>query len=87
MHHFEQVMPNRGYKTPLAEVYCAQETPNGELGYYLVADGTNKPFRAKTRGPSFVHMQSASRILRGHTISEIVTTMPGINIIAAELDR
>ncbi len=87
MHHFEQVMPNRGYKTPIAEVYYAQETANGELGFYLISDGTNKPFRAKTRGPSFVHMQSVGQLLRGHTISEIVTTMPGINIIAAELDR
>ncbi|MCP4709898.1 MAG: NADH dehydrogenase (quinone) subunit D [Planctomycetes bacterium] len=87
MHHFEQVMTNRGFITPVNEVYAAQETANGELGYYLVADGTNKPFRAKTRGPSFVHMQALDRMLRGHTISEIVLAMPALNIIAAELDR
>ena len=87
IHHFEQVMSNRGFSTPVKEVYAAQETANGELGYYIVADGTNKPFRVKTRGPSFVHMQALNRLLRGHTISEIVLVMPALNIIAAELDR
>ena len=87
MHHFEQVMSSRGYRTPVNEVYSAQETANGELGFYLVADGTNKAFRAKTRGPSFQHLQSVARILKGHTISEVVVTLSSLNIIAAELDR
>ncbi|MBN1844332.1 MAG: NADH dehydrogenase (quinone) subunit D [Sedimentisphaerales bacterium] len=87
IHHFEDVMDNRGFATPLAEVYAAQETANGELGFYLVADGTHRPWRAKTRGPSFAHLASVGRLLRGHTISEIVVALPGLNIIAAELDR
>lgn len=87
MHHFEQVMSNRGYTTPVTEVYSAQETANGELGFYIVADGTNRAFRVKTRGPSFQHLQSAARILKGHTISEVVVTLSSLNIIAAELDR
>jgi NADH-quinone oxidoreductase subunit D len=87
IHQFEDVMDNRGFTTPVEEVYCAQETPNGELGYYIVADGTFRPWRVKTRGPSFVHLSSVARLLRGHTISEVVITLPSLNIIAAELDR
>ncbi len=80
-------MPNRGFETPVNEVYAAQETANGELGFFLVGDGTNKAFRAKTRGPSFVHLQSANLLMRGHTISEVVVILASLNIIAAELDR
>ena len=87
IHQFEGVMDNRGYTMPTAEVYAAQETPNGELGYYIVADGSFRPWRVKTRGPSFAHLSSIARLLRGHTISEVVIALPGLNIIAAELDR
>ena len=87
IHQFESVMDNRGYTMPVAEVYSAQETPNGELGFYIVSDGAFRPWRVKTRGPSFVHLSSVARLLRGHTISEVVITLPGLNIIAAELDR
>ena len=87
IHHFESVMPNRGFETPVNEVYAAQETANGELGFFLVGDGTNKAFRAKTRGPSFIHLQSANLLMRGHTISEVVVILASLNVIAAELDR
>lgn len=87
IHHFESVMPNRGFITPVSEVYSAQETPNGELGFYLVSDGTSQAFRAKTRGPSFLHLQAIAKLLEGHTISEVVVTLSSLNIIAAELDR
>ena len=87
IHHFESVMTNRGFETPVNEVYAAQETANGELGFFLVADGTDKAFRAKTRGPSFIHLQSANRLMRGHTISEVVVILASLNVIAAELDR
>jgi len=87
IHQFEGVMDNRGFTMPTAEVYSAQETPNGELGYYIVSDGSFRPWRVKTRGPSFVHLSSVARLLRGHTISEVVIALPGLNIIAAELDR
>ncbi len=87
IHQFESIIPNRGIETPISEVYSAQETPNGELGFYLVSNGTNKSFRTKTRGPSFVHLQAISKLLKGHTISEVVVALSSLNIIAAELDR
>ncbi len=87
IHHFETVMTNRGFHAPVNECYGAQETANGELGFFLVSDGTNKAWRAKTRGPSFIHLQAAARLMCGHTISEVVVALASMNVIAAELDR
>ncbi len=87
IHHFESVMPNRGFHAPVNEVYGAQETANGELGFFLISDGTNKAWRAKTRGPSFVHLQAAQHLMCGHTISDVVVALASNNAIAAELDR
>jgi len=87
IHHFEVVMDNRGFSTPVSEVYAAQETANGELGFYIVADGSDKAFRVKVRSPSLQHLQAIGELLRGHTISEIVVALSSLNIIAAELDR
>jgi NADH-quinone oxidoreductase subunit D len=87
IHHFESVMPNRGFHAPVNEIYACQETANGELGFFLVSDGTNKAWRAKTRGPSFVHLQSAAHLMCGHTISDVVVALASGNAIAAELDR
>ena len=87
IHHFESVMTNRGFHAPVNEVYAAQETANGELGYFLVSDGTHKAWRAKTRGPSFIHLQSAAKLMCGHMISDVVVALASMNIIAAELDR
>ena len=87
IHHFETMMPNRGFDAPVNESYGAQETANGELGYFLVSDGTHKAWRAKTRGPSFIHLQSAAKLMVGHTISDVVVALASMNIIAAELDR
>ncbi len=53
--HFELIMPNRGFETPRDEIYAAVESPNGELGYYLVADGSQTAWRVRTRPPSFIH--------------------------------
>src|SRR5262249_34334491 len=53
--HFELIMLNRRWETPVEEVYGATESPNGELGFYVVADGTGVPYRARTRPPSYIH--------------------------------
>ena len=87
IHHFESVMPNRGFHAPVNEIYAAQETANGELGFFLVSDGTDKAWRAKTRGPSFIHLQSAAHLMCGHMISDVVVALASMNAIAAELDR
>ncbi|MEM6392463.1 MAG: NADH-quinone oxidoreductase subunit D [Planctomycetota bacterium] len=85
--HFELVMTNRKWKAPINEVYGAHETANGELGYTVVSDGGPKPWRVKTRPPSFINYACFSKMLEGHMIADIPAIMGSINVIAAELDR
>ncbi len=85
--HFELFMWNRKYETPVNEVYGANETANGELGYYLVSDGGPKAFRARTRPPSFIHFSMFPHLIEGHQISDVPAVLGSLNIIAAELDR
>ena len=85
--HFELVMTNRGFPTPSEEVYCATEAPNGELGFYIVGDGSERAYRARCRPPSFIHFALFPHLIRGHTLSDIVAVLGSLNIIAAELDR
>ena len=85
--HFEVLMPNRGYPVPLEEVYGAIESPNGELGFYIVGDGTPRAYRARTRPPSYIHFAVFPHLIRGHQLSDVVAVLGSINIIAAELDR
>lgn len=87
IHHFEKVMTNRGLEPPLGEAYAANETANGELGYYVVSDGTNVPWRARTRPPSFINYQVFPHMIVGHQISDVPAVLNSLNIIAAELDR
>jgi NADH-quinone oxidoreductase subunit D len=85
--HFELVMTNRGLRVPNEEVYCATEAPNGELGFYIVGDGSPRAYRARCRPPSFIHFALFPHLIRGHTLSDIVAVLGSLNIIAAELDR
>jgi NADH-quinone oxidoreductase subunit D len=85
--HFEVLMPNRGYEVPCEEIYAATESPNGELGFYLVGDGTTRAYRARTRPPSYIHFGLFPHIIRGYQLSDVVAVLGSINIIAAELDR
>jgi NADH-quinone oxidoreductase subunit D len=84
---FELRMHNRGLDAPVGECYHAVESPNGELGYYLVADGGRCAFRARTRPPSFLNFSVFSKLIEGHQIADVVAVMGSLNIIAAELDR
>ena len=85
--HFEVLMPNRGYHVPTDELYAATESPNGELGFYIVADGNVRAYRARTRPPSYVHFAMLPHMIRGYQLSDLVAILGSINIIAAELDR
>jgi NADH-quinone oxidoreductase subunit D len=85
--HFEIFMHNRGWDTPVGESYACIESPNGELGFYVVADGGRTPWRASTRPPSFIHFQLLPKLLEGHMIADLVAVLGSLNIIAAELDR
>jgi NADH-quinone oxidoreductase subunit D len=85
--HFELVMTNRGFEVPMEEVYAAQESANGELGFYVVGDGSDVAYRARCRPPSFIHFALFPELIRGHTLSDVVAVLGSLNIIAAELDR
>jgi len=85
--HFELIMTNRGWEPPIAEAYGCQETANGELGYFVVSDGGPRPWRVKTRPPSFINYQTIGPMIEGHMLADIVAVLGSLNIVAAELDR
>jgi NADH-quinone oxidoreductase subunit D len=85
--HFELIMTNRGWDAPIGECYAAFESPNGELGYYIVGDGGKCPWRVSVRPPSFIIYQTFGKLIEGHMIADVVAVLGSLNIIAAELDR
>lgn len=85
--HFELIMSNRGWEPPVAEAYGANETANGELGYFIVSDGGPRAWRVKTRPPSFINYQLMPKLIEGHMLADIVAVIGSLNIVAAELDR
>jgi NADH:ubiquinone oxidoreductase subunit D len=87
IYHFKNFMHGHGIKPPVGEIYFATEAPNGELGYYLVSDGSAKPWRWRVRPPSFYNFQAFPDMCRGGTISDVVAGLSSLNIIAGELDR
>lgn len=87
IYHFEITMPNRGMEPPVGEAYVPTESPNGELGFYIVSDGGRAPYRVRTRPPSFINYSIFARIMEGLMISDAVAVLGSFNIIAGELDR
>src|SRR5688500_8213510 len=85
--HFELIMTNRGFQAPKGEVYGCIESANGELGYYIVSDGGNVPWRCRTRPNSFINYSIFPKRIEGHMVSDVVAVLGSINVIAAELDR
>lgn len=87
IYHFKNYMYGHGIQPPVGEFYTGTEAPNGELGYYLVSDGTQKPWRWRVRGPSFYNYQCFPHMCRGGSISDVVSCLSSLNVIAGELDR
>lgn len=87
IYHFEITMPNRGMEPPVGEAYVPTESPNGELGFYIVSNGGRTPYRVRTRPPSFVNYSIFPKVLEGHMLSDAVAILGSFNIIAGELDR
>ena len=83
--HF--VIVYNGFKTPPGEVYHAVENPKGELGYYIVSDGSGKPYRIHVRGPSFVNMQALPIMARGRLVADVIAAIGSIDIVLGEIDR
>ena len=85
IHHFKVF--TEGYKVPEGEVYAAVESPRGELGCYLVSDGSAKPYRLHVRAPSFVNLQSLPVMLRGGLMADAVATISSVDPVMGEVDR
>ena len=69
------------------EIYCATEVPKGELGYYIVSDGTGKPYRMRIRTPSFVHIAALQRLCVGVLVADVIALIGTIDIVLGECDR
>jgi NADH-quinone oxidoreductase subunit D len=85
IHHFK--LYTEGFHVPAGEVYAAVEAPNGEFGVYLVADGSNKPYRCKIRAPSFAHLQAMDFLSRGHMLADVAAILGSLDIVFGEVDR
>jgi NADH-quinone oxidoreductase subunit D len=85
IHHFK--LYTEGFHVPAGEVYAAVEAPKGEFGVYLVADGTNKPYRAKLRAPGFPHLQALDHIATGHQLADVAAIIGTLDIVFGEIDR
>jgi NADH-quinone oxidoreductase subunit D len=85
IHHFK--LYTEGYHVPAGEVYAAVEAPKGEFGVYLVADGTNKPYKCKIRAPGFAHLSAMEFLCRGHMLADVSAIMGSIDIVFGEVDR
>ncbi len=85
IHHF--IIFTQGFKPPKAETYCAIEAPKGELGFFIISDGSPRPYRLKIRAPSFVHMGAFDHMARGYLISDIITIFGTYDIVMGECDR
>ncbi|OGL15924.1 MAG: hypothetical protein A3G97_09615 [Candidatus Rokubacteria bacterium RIFCSPLOWO2_12_FULL_69_21] len=87
MNHFMLIMDGYGIRPPKGEAYFAVEGANGELGFYIVSDGTDRPYRVRCRPPCFPPMAALPRMIEGEMVADIVPTFGSINMIAGELDR
>ncbi len=85
IHHFK--LYTEGIHVPAGEVYVATENPKGEFGVYLVADGTNKPYRCKIRSPGYVHLQALEMMCKGHQLADTVAIIGSLDIVFGEIDR
>jgi NADH-quinone oxidoreductase subunit D len=85
IHHFK--LYTEGYHVPAGETYTAVEAPKGEFGVFLVADGTNKPYKCKIRAPGYVHLQALDMMSRGHMLADTVAIIGSLDIVFGEIDR
>ncbi len=85
--HFKLIMSGHGLQPPAGEVYVPVEGGNGELGFYIVSDGGDRPYRLHLRAPVFSIMSALAKMIEGHYIADVIPTFASINMIGGELDR
>src|SRR3712207_2699042 len=85
IHHFK--LYTEGFHVPAGATYTVTEAPKGEFGMYLVADGTNRPYRCKIRAPGFAHLQAMEVLSKGHMLADAVAIIGSLDIVFGEIDR
>nr|YP_010152740.1 NADH dehydrogenase subunit 7 [Aureoumbra lagunensis]QQW50388.1 NADH dehydrogenase subunit 7 [Aureoumbra lagunensis] len=85
IHHFK--LHSEGFIVPSGETYTATEAPKGEFGVFLIANGTNKPYRCKIKAPGFNHLQGLNFMSKGHLVADVVTIIGTQDIVFGEIDR
>ena len=85
IHHFK--LYTEGFHVPAGDTYTAIEAPKGEFGVYLVADGSNRPYKCKIRAPGFVHLSTMDYMCRGHMLADSVAILGSMDIVFGEVDR
>jgi NADH-quinone oxidoreductase subunit D len=85
INHFK--LYSEGYHVPAGETYTAVEAPKGEFGVYLIADGTNRPYRCRIHAPGFAHLQALDFMTKGHMLADVVAVIGTMDIVFGEIDR
>ncbi|WP_108892826.1 NADH-quinone oxidoreductase subunit D [Palleronia abyssalis] len=85
IHHFK--LYTEGFHVPAGEVYAAVEAPKGEFGVYMVADGSNRPYRAKLRAPGYLHLQAMDHLTKGHQLADVSAIIGTLDVVFGEIDR
>ncbi len=85
IHHFK--LYTEGYHVPAGETYTAVEAPKGEFGVYVIADGSNRPYRCKIRAPGYAHLQGIDFMAKGHQLADLVACIATLDIVFGEVDR
>jgi len=85
IHHFKMV--TEGVSVPPGEAYVPVESPRGELGFYVVSDGGNRPARVKMRDPSFANLQAAPQMVRGGLVADVIAVIASIDPVLGGVDR
>ncbi|HUM04245.1 MAG TPA: NADH dehydrogenase (quinone) subunit D [Terriglobales bacterium] len=85
IYHFKII--SEGFTVPAGEVYQAVESPRGEMGYYIVSDGTAKPYRVHMRGPSYANLQTLAKMCEGRLIADVVAAIGSIDVVLGDIDR
>ena len=85
IHHFK--LYSEGFHVPAGEVYATVEAPKGEFGVYLIADGSNKPYRCKIRAPGFPHLAAMDWMNKGHMLADVSAIIGSLDIVFGEIDR
>jgi len=85
IYHFKII--TEGFTVPAGEVYQAVESPRGEMGYYIVSDGSAKPYRVHMRGPSYANLQTLAKMCEGYLIADVIAAIGSIDVVLGDIDR